>query len=118
LVKLQRLYLCDTDVTDAGLVNLESMKDLYYLMLHNTVDTKSGEIRSTVKVSDAGLDHLRGLRSLKTGSLFLWNTAVTEAGAARLQKALPHPDVMAIGEKRIVGFTKGHYPRGKPKGKL
>jgi RNA polymerase sigma factor (sigma-70 family) len=116
LVKLQRLHLCDTDITDAGLVNLESMKDLYYLMLHNTIDTKSGVIRSTVKISDAGLDHLRGLTSLQTGSLFLWNTSVTEAGAARLQRALPHPNVVAIGEMRIVGFTKGHHPRGKPKG--
>jgi hypothetical protein len=113
LVRLERLYLCDTDVTDAGLVNLEAMKNLYYLMLHNTLDPVLDAFRTTVKVSDAGLVHLRGLTGLRDGSLFLWNTSVTEEGIASLKEALPQLKQIAFGENRILGFWKGHPPRGR-----
>jgi hypothetical protein len=104
LVKMQRLYLRDTDVTDAGLASLERMKDLYYLMLHNSLEPDMDGFRNTVHVSNAGLEHLRGLTKLR--SLFLWNTAVTETGVERLKKAIPGLDDVAYGENRIVPFWK------------
>ena len=42
---------------------------------------------NNTKVTDAGLEHLKGLTALKHVSLN--NTQVTDAGVARLQKALP-----------------------------
>ena len=42
----------------------------------------------TLEVGDAGLTHLKGLKSLK--SLLLAQTKVTKEGARQLQQALPH----------------------------
>ena len=40
------------------------------------------------KVTDAGLEHLKGLTSLR--DLHLWNTQVTDDGVKELQEALPN----------------------------
>ena len=42
---------------------------------------------SGTKISDAGLEHLKGLKNLKV--LRLDRTKVTDAGVAELKKALP-----------------------------
>ena len=43
------------------------------------------------EISDTGLLHLKNLSKLK--KLYLWQTKVTKAGVADLQKALPQLDV-------------------------
>ena len=101
---MQRLYLRDTDVTDGALANLKGMKELYYLMLQNSLEPDMNAFRNTVRVSDAGLEHLRGLTKLRT--LFLWNTAVTETGVVRLKDAMPACTDVAYGENRIMPFWK------------
>ena len=64
-----------TEVTDAGLVQLEELIQLRYLDLTRT------------EVTDAGLAHLKGLINLQT--LELARTNVTDAGVDVLQMALP-----------------------------
>ena len=75
LTKLERLYLSDTEVTDAGLVHLKGLTKLEVLWLTST------------KVTDAGLVHLKGLTKLER--LSLGGTKVTDAGIQELKKALP-----------------------------
>ena len=43
---------------------------------------------SGTKVSDAGLEHLKGLRKLQ--GLYLYNTQVTEEGMKKLRQTLPY----------------------------
>ena len=65
-LKLQRLFLERTRITDKGIAELAemtSLRDLFIDMLN---------------VTDAGLAHLKGLKNLKT--LWLSNTSVTDAG--------------------------------------
>ena len=69
------LNLSGTQVTDAGLKELDGLKNLHTLHLGGT------------KVTDRGLKELVGLKNLHT--LDLSFTAVTDAGLAELQKALP-----------------------------
>ena len=38
-------------------------------------------------MTDAGLEHLKGLKKLK--KLYVWQTGVTEVGANKLQEAVP-----------------------------
>ena len=64
-----------TEVTDAGLAQLEELTQLRYLDLTRT------------EVTDAGLIHLKGLINLQT--LELARTNVTDAGVGDLQMALP-----------------------------
>ena len=45
------------------------------------------------KVGDAGLEHLLGLKSLKR--LYLWQSAATDAGIAKLKEALPELEKIA-----------------------
>ena len=72
---LVTLYLYDTEITDAGLENLEGMKDLEILYLTKT------------QVTDAGIDHLARLTNLEAVSVGC--THVTPEGIQRLQRALP-----------------------------
>ncbi|MSQ93286.1 MAG: hypothetical protein EXR98_01880 [Gemmataceae bacterium] len=69
------LILGGTEVTDAGLKELASLKSLHTLDL------------SGMEVTDAGLKELAGLKSLHT--LDLSGMEVTDAGVAELRKALP-----------------------------
>ena len=46
---------------------------------------------SSTQVTDAGLEHLKGLTALQW--LLLSNTQVTDAGVARLQQALPNCEI-------------------------
>ena len=96
LVKLKRLTvdLGATDVTDAGLKNLNGLTNLQSLFLINTNITDAGlkhlkgltslqflNLR-TNDVTDAGLEHLRGLTQLEV--LWLDFTQVTDAGLKHL----------------------------------
>ena len=80
LSKLELLNLSEADVTDAGLVHLQNMKELKQLHLNQT------------KVSDAGLKHLAGLERLEW--LLLYGTSVTSSGAATFREQ--HPDTEVV----------------------
>ena len=69
---LTRLHLEQTTVTDAGLAALAPLQQLDYLNLYGT------------HVTDAGLDHLRRLSALH--KVYLWQTAVTTNGVLALQR--------------------------------
>jgi Leucine-rich repeat (LRR) protein len=80
LTGLTRLHLENTKVTDKGLEQIKGLTNLEYLNLYGND-----------KVTDAGLVNLEGMKKLK--NLYLWQTKVTEAGAAKLKKALPQCDI-------------------------
>lgn len=75
LPKLAKLYLVDTQVTDAGLAHLKEIKTLQVLSLVGT------------PVTDAGLEHLKEAKGLK--ELYLYGTKVTDEGVKKLKEALP-----------------------------
>jgi len=72
---LERLYLDDAHLSDAGLAHLKGLTSLSNLWLANT------------RVTDAGLGHLKPLNNLS--SLGLDKTRVTNVGLNDLKKALP-----------------------------
>ena len=98
------LDLAKTSVTDRGLASLAKMPNLTKLYLENNT-----------KITDAGLDQVKGLSNLeylnlygtgitdagiaklasnkKLNRLYLWQTKATEAGVAKLKKALPGVDI-------------------------
>lgn len=93
LKNLQKLHLEHTHITDAGLKQLRALPYLEYLNLYGTA------------ITDAGLAELANLKSLKT--VYVWQTKVTEAGLATLRKALPGIDVIGgIDESAVTTFTK------------
>jgi hypothetical protein len=70
------LYLDHTEITDAGLVNLEGLLGLEFLDLRGT------------GITDTGLQHLQGLTRLKELDLGI-NSPPSAAGIATLQKKRP-----------------------------
>jgi hypothetical protein len=81
LLQLHELEITDTQVTDAGLEHLDGLSQLQDLAINST------------RVTDAGLEHLKGLTRLKSLRIF-GCTLVTQAGANRLQQALPNCQVV------------------------
>ena len=79
-IKLQRLHLNGTDVTDKQLDALSQLADLNYLNLYNT------------QISDAGLESLHATISLR--KIFLSQTQVTANGITELKKSLPELEVV------------------------
>jgi mono/diheme cytochrome c family protein len=79
-IKLQRLHLNGTDVTDKQLDALSQLADLNYLNLYNT------------QISDAGLESLHASSSLR--KIFLSQTQVTANGITELKKSLPELEVV------------------------
>jgi len=79
-IKLQRLHLNGTDVTDKQLDALSQLADLNYLNLYNT------------QISDAGLESLHATISLR--KIFLSQTQVTANGITELKKSLPKLEVV------------------------
>jgi hypothetical protein len=76
---LTRLHLENTKVGDAGLDQVKGLASLEYLNLYGTA------------VTDAGIAKLSGLKNLK--KLFVWQTKVTDDGAKKLAAAIPGLDV-------------------------
>jgi hypothetical protein len=74
--QITSLALCRSPVTDAGLRELATLKNLTWLDLRDT------------RVADAGLKELAGLKNLDT--LLLQGTQVTDAGVHELRTALPN----------------------------
>lgn len=74
--RLAHLSLWCTDIGDAGLRHLCSLRKLRSLNLCETL------------ITDGGLEHLKGLRKLE--DLDLSHTAVTDTGVADLQRHLPN----------------------------
>jgi internalin A len=79
-------YLDDTDITDAGLMQLESLTQLRSLSLW------------TRDVTDTGLTHLKGLTELQI--LKLWETKVTDAGLVNL-KGLSKLQVLDLAGSKV-----------------
>jgi hypothetical protein len=74
---LEGLGLADTAITDEGLAELTRLGDLESLTLHSA------------SITDVGLRHLEGMRgmfTLQVGGC----PKITDAGVARLQRALPN----------------------------
>ncbi len=67
-----RVDLGHSLITDAGLVQLEQVPELKYLLLDNT------------QIGDAGVAHLRNLTNLKV--LHLGNTRITDAALLQLEE--------------------------------
>src|SRR5262249_11425215 len=74
--RLHTLYLGGSKVTDAGLKELNGLKELQRLSFSS-------------RMTDTGLKELAGLKSLQTLTLDQ-TTQVTDAGVRELQKALPN----------------------------
>jgi len=72
---LQTLWLTKTGVTDAGLVDLRSLRQLRVLGLART------------GITDAGLKHLAAIKSLR--EIWIYPTKVSEAAVDELKTALP-----------------------------
>jgi Leucine-rich repeat (LRR) protein len=97
------LDLASTSVTDAGLKELATLKNLTALNLTRTLVTDAGlkelagldQLRklnlSFTKVTGAGFKELTGLKNLTT--LWLVDTPVSAANIAELRKALPRCNV-------------------------
>ena len=73
--RLQKLWLSSTGVTDAGLIDLQSMKRLRVLGLART------------GITDAGLKHLAAIKSLR--EIYFFPTKVTDGAVDELKSALP-----------------------------
>ena len=73
--RLQKLWLSSTGVTDAGLIELQSMKRLRVLGLART------------GITDAALKHLAPIKSLR--EIFIFPTKVTDGAVDELKAALP-----------------------------
>jgi hypothetical protein len=93
LTQLQFLDLTDTQVADGGIAHLQRLVNLLHLRMDNTPVTGAGlkALRETEvpclslsnsKVSDAGLEGIRGLPQLKT--LDLRHTQITDAALAQI----------------------------------
>ena len=100
LTTLQSVSVWDSDVTDAGVEDLNALPSFRVLILGGTevTDTTLEHLKGlttlqwlilmNVKVTDAGLEHLKGLTKLQ--SLSLLNTKVTDEGVQKLRHALPN----------------------------
>lgn len=99
-----------SNVTDAGLSQLQGMTDLEQLSLMNTQITDAGLTHlkglnrlkslhlSNAQITDAGLRHLNGLTTLKF--LSLDNTQITDAGLTHL-KGLVRLEYLDLGSNQI-----------------
>jgi hypothetical protein len=102
---IERVSLSRTNVTDKGLLCLQTCSQLRSLHLDGTAITDIGVARlaafgeleslslSGTKITDAGLIHLAKLPKLK--ELWLRDTQITDAGHRSLRDALPDCQIQA-----------------------
>lgn len=97
-------------VSDEDLISLKPLRELRVLTLESRTRLTDAALKhvgaliqlenlrflylTRTRVTDAALEHLRHLSALE--HLDLRNTLVTEAGVAKLQKALPHCRISAF----------------------
>ena len=116
LVKVTKLILTLTQITDAGLKDVAKLEKLKYLDLAFT------------KTTDEGLREVAKLQKLEV--LWLRGTKVTKAGVAELKKALPNCEIYGLRfnaedittttaesskkftEKDVVGTYQMNLPNG------
>ena len=110
LKSLKKLHLEKTKVTDAGLKQLAGLDSLEYLNLYGT------------EITDAGLETLKTIKSLK--KVFLWQTKVTDAGQSALEISLANAyvnrgidkvDYPLIADKPLEAFVSIEKEEEKPK---
>jgi Leucine-rich repeat (LRR) protein len=83
LPRLQSLRFGLSPVDDSQLKQLSQMPLLESISI--------GKVGGSTNVTDAGLEHLKGLSHLKR--LYLFSTCVTDEGVAELKRALPNLQV-------------------------
>ena len=74
---MESIHLSHSQVTDAGIIELEPFKNLTAVHLDKT------------KITDVGLQRLSGFKKLYWILLSADNTQVTDAGERQLRMALP-----------------------------
>ena len=106
LANLTKLTLGNTPITDAGLMRLKGLTNLQTLSLYGTRITDAGLVHLAgltnlqklyldgTQITDAGLVHLAGLTRLERLYLYLNRTRISDAGVAKLKKALPNCIIM------------------------
>jgi len=94
LRQIRRLALNHTQVTDRGLVHLKKLSHLRYLGLDET------------QISDDGLESLHACHSLEF--LSLYDTQTTPAGVERLRTALPQLNVIDKDENDLPPLKKAN----------
>ena len=129
---LVKLRLGGQDVTDARMAYLKDLTNLTWLSLENrdgmgkVTDKGLEQIKGLANleylnlygnpgVTDAGLVNLEGMKKLK--NVYLWQTKVTEGGAAKLKKVLPKVDVNLGLEAEKPPEKPAEKPAEKPKDK-
>ena len=89
--KLERLEVLNiaeaAQITDRGLAQIAKLTNLRYLVIDSSSWEDYGK-RDYMKVTEEGLAHLYGLKSLET--LSISGIRGTQAGIDKLRKALPH----------------------------
>jgi hypothetical protein len=97
--RVQSVYLGNTQVTNAGLVQIKGWTDIQEVSLKHT------------KVSDDGLVHLRGLVNLR--ELNIRDTQVTDAGLEHLKGLtklddlnLSHTQITDVGLEHLKGMKR------------
>jgi hypothetical protein len=96
--QLQEMILVGTGITDAGLVHLEGLTHLAYLIL--ALDGS--------QVTDAGLEHLKGLTSLQY--LFVLGPQITDAGLKHLKdKELPQLTHLVLDDTKVTDAGLKHF---------
>ena len=101
---LMQLHLERTKITDKGTPALKGLVNLEYLNLYGDG-------------IDANLPNLQDMKKLK--KLYLWQTKVTDAGVAKLQKSLPQVeitrglDLLKVEEKKPEPKAKDDKGKGK-----
>jgi Leucine rich repeat/Leucine Rich repeat len=91
--EVDAVLLYDSDVTDAGLANLEGLSELQTLVLTGT------------KVTDVGLSNLRGLAHLQ--NLTLSGDTITDAGLVNLSQ-LPRLQELDLARTNITDAALKH----------
>ena len=95
----QLVILNQVELTDAGLAHLQYRDDPYLVY-----------ISRCPKITDRGLEHFHNWRWL--AHLDVYETSATDAGLARLRRALPHPKINSLSLKDLESMLGGPPKKG------